>query len=37
MRAPHYAQSGSFCLLLNRGGEKEALPEPRQAFDVAAA
>ena len=33
----HHASRASFCLLLDRGGEKKALPESRQAFDVAAA
>ena len=33
----HHASIASFCLLLDWGGEKEALPESRQAFDVTAA
>ena len=33
---PHLASRTSFCLL-ECGGEKEALPESRQTFEVAAA
>ena len=36
MLAPPYRQSGSFSLLLDRVGEKEALPESCQVFDVTA-
>ena len=36
MLAPPYGQSGSFSLLLDRGGKKEALPEACQVFDVTA-
>ena len=34
MLGPPYGQSGSFSLLLDRGREKEALPESCQVFDV---
>ena len=33
----HPARRTSLCVLLDREGEKEALPESRQAFQVAAA
>ena len=36
MLAPPYGQSGSFSLLLDRVGEKEALPQSCQVFDVTA-
>ena len=31
------ASRASFCVLLDRGGEKEAIPESRRAFQVSAA
>ena len=36
-QARHPASRGSFCLLLDKGVEKEALPELCQAFEVATA